>query len=279
MERRLRNLDVEYRSLPLNATGSAYGTINRIVTSQWAEREVHTEFLVALDTDMLFVSEPNFPRHDVGLRPVDAKGAASSGSDDPLDAYWGRMCARAGIGLDDLPKVRTSISGVAVRASYNGGFIVARRGASILSRSAEVCMDSWSANDRPCSNRGGIVTASTGKVGLEASEWWGSSQAALAVAIWSSTPGRAGLRRALHNIPLHLVGKRASWPASSGPPIPPIHYHDLLHRKHRRRLRQALAAIACPPEPRAWLMDRLGGIPTASTITRLLERLTLPKAS
>ena len=31
------------------------------------------------------------------------------------------------------------------------------------------------------------VFASTGAVGLEASEWWGASQAALSVAIWSWT--------------------------------------------------------------------------------------------
>lgn len=277
VQRRLRDLEVEYRSLPLNTTGSPYGPINRVVASRWAEQEIQTEYLVVLDTDMLFVSEPDFLRHDIGVRPVDVKAAASCGPDDPLDAYWGRMCARAGIGLDDLPMIVTSISRVAVRASYNGGFTVARRGANILTRAANVFLDSFFAGDRPDSNRGGNVLASTGRVGVEASQWWGSEQAAMSVTIWSATRD-VSIYDERYNIPLHLIGRKTPWPASSGPPIL-VHYHHLLDRKHRRQLSQALAAIGCPAEPQVWLMDQLArGDPKAGPVTRLLERLTLPKA-
>jgi hypothetical protein len=129
---RLDELGVTYVVEPLNNTGSPYGTINRIVAGAWAETVSSRPYLVVLDTDTVFVGEPSFPRADVGARPVDMKGSASSGVDDPLDAYWARMCTFGGIEPSQLPMLATTIDDVLIRASYNGGFTVVRRDLGIL---------------------------------------------------------------------------------------------------------------------------------------------------
>ncbi|MDO8364737.1 MAG: hypothetical protein Q7V88_17735, partial [Actinomycetota bacterium] len=123
----LTALGATHVNLPLNTTGSAYGTINRIVAGAWAEATLPQPYLVVLDTDMMMLGEPRFVRADVGVRPVDSKGSATAGPHDQLDAYWDRLCTIAGITLDDLPTLRTTISDEPIRASYNGGFSVVRR--------------------------------------------------------------------------------------------------------------------------------------------------------
>ena len=172
---------------PLNDTASPYGPINRIVAGAWAETVSPQPYLVVLDTDTVFLGEPRFVRADAGVRPVDVKGSASSGVDDPLDAYWTRMCALGGIDPSQLPRITTAVDNISIRASYNSGFAVLRRDRGILQRTREIFFGSLSENLRPLAGRKLNILASTGLVGLQASEWWGSSQAALSVAIWSKT--------------------------------------------------------------------------------------------
>lgn len=260
-QRALRRLGVRYVALDLNRTGSAYGTINRILVSRWAEKTLKTAYLAVLDTDMLFVAEPDFRHAAVGVRPVDAKGSASNGPSDPLDAYWARMCGYVGIGLDDLPMIRSTVSDEHLRASYNGGFAVVRREMEVLTATAAVFETSFAKNDRPLRDRGLDILASTGQVGSEASEWWGSSQTALSVGIWSTTRDVLTYD-ARYNIPLHLVADgHTTWPLDGKTPIL-VHYHALLGAEHRTVLPRALATIGCPPAVTAWLMDALSATPT-----------------
>lgn len=255
--RRLRALEVEPVCLPLNLTGSPYGPINRIVAGRWAEETLAAPFLIVLDTDTLFVAEPDFTAEDVGVRPVDVKGSASAGPADPLDLYWGRMAARAGLSLDNLPWIETSVSRQRVRTSCNGGFAVVRRELGVLRRTAEVFFDSFAADDRPRRGAGDEIRASTGSTGRDAAEWWGSSQAALAVAIWSTTRDVKTYDTA-YNIPLHMIARKPdlAWVVENGPPVH-LHYHYLLEPELRTELAGALDRIGCPAEPAEWLLRRL----------------------
>jgi len=99
-------------------------------TESWrglGEQNLETDYLVILDSDMLFLREPSFHPCDAGARPVDSKDAASTGPADPQDAYWQRLCDLGGIAIDRLPWLMTTVDNVRVRASYNGGFAVVRR--------------------------------------------------------------------------------------------------------------------------------------------------------
>ena len=188
---------------------------------------------------------------------MDVKGSASSGGDDPQDAYWARMCGFGGIDLSRLPMISTTIDNVPIRASYNGGFTVVRRDLGILQRTRDIFFASLQGNLRPLEGKAFDVLASTGSVGLEASEWWGSSQAALSVAIWSRTSDVQTYDER-YNIPLHnLTGPERSWPM--GPDFEPIllHYHYLAEVQYQERLREVLAWIGCSPDVLKWIESRL----------------------
>jgi hypothetical protein len=253
----LEALGVTYVVEPLNETGSPYGTINRIVAGAWAEASCSRRYLVVLDTDTLFVGEPEFLREPVGVRPVDVKGSASSGAGDPQDAYWARLCRLGGIDPSRLPMLSTTIDRVPIRASYNGGFTVVRRDLGILRRTREIFFASFAERLRPLAGQEQNVFASTGSVGIEASEWWGSSQAALSVAIWSTT-SRVHTYDERYNIPLNnLTGPGRSWPLRPGFEPVLLHYHHLAEVPYQEQLRDVLARIGCPPEVRAWIEARL----------------------
>lgn len=244
---------------PLNETGSPYGTINRIVAGAWAEAASDRPYLVVLDTDTVFVGEPSFVRADVGVRPVDVEGSASSGAGDPLDDYWARLCRFGGIDLARLPWVSTTIDRVPIRASYNGGFTVVRRELGILQKTREVFFASLAEGLRPLAGSGLDVRASTGLVGPEASEWWGSSQAALSVAIWASTSDVHTFDER-YNVPLHLLADPGrSWPLRAGVEPVLLHYHFLAEPPYQEQFRRALRRIGCSPDACRWVEDRLTG--------------------
>ncbi len=272
----LAKLGVTYAVEPLNDTGSPYGTINRIVAGAWAETFSPRPYLVLLDTDTVLVGEPGFARADAGVRPVDVKGSASSGAGDPQDVYWARMCGFGGIGLSQLPMISTTIDNLPIRASYNGGFTVVRRDLGILQRTREIFFASLAENLRPLEGKEFDVLASTGSVGLEASEWWGSSQAALSVAIWSRTSDVYTYDER-YNIPLHnLIGPGRSWPMYPGFQPVLLHYHYLAEVPYQDRLREVLTWIGCAPEVLGWIGNRLSFFdPEKVKSSRsILERLT-----
>jgi hypothetical protein len=254
--RALQALDVDYIVESLNETSSPYGSINRMVAGAWAEEHVERPYLVVLDTDTVFVGEPRFPRADVAVRPVDLQGSASTGVGDPFDPYWARLCEFAGIDPSALPHLVTTIDTVRIRASYNGGFAVVRRDLGILALTATVFQRSLAEDLRPRAGSGMNILASTGFVGRDASEWWGASQAALAVAIWSRTTDVRVLDPR-YNIPLHLLAApERSWP--TGPGVEPIllHYHYLTEPEHQEHFREALARVGCPAPARHWIEER-----------------------
>jgi hypothetical protein len=255
--RRLEELGVTYLVEPLNDTGSPYGPINRIVAGSWAETFSSRPFLVVLDTDTVFVGEPDFVRADAGVRPVDVKGAASSGGDDPQDLYWDRLCRLGGIDLSRLPRITATIDKASIRASYNSGFTVVRRDLGILQRTREIFFASLQENLRPQAGKELEVFASTGSVGREASEWWGSSQAALSAAIWSSTSD-VHTYDERYNIPLNnLLGPGRSWPRRRGLEPILLHYHYLAEPKHQPQLREVMSWIGCSRAVLQWIEERL----------------------
>jgi hypothetical protein len=255
---RLEALGVTCVVEPLNETGSPYGTINRIVAGAWAEASTQHPYLVLLDTDTILVGEPGFVRAGAGVRPVDVKGAASSGPGDPRDAYWTRMCGLGGIEPSRLPVISTTIDKVPIRSSYNGGFAVVRRDLGILRKTREIFLASLDENLRPSPGADFDVFASTGSVGREASEWWGSSQAALSVAIWSRTSD-VHTYDERYNIPLNnLTAPGASWPLPRGFEPVLIHYHHLAEPQYWEQLRQAMERCGCSRKVIGWIEGRLG---------------------
>jgi hypothetical protein len=256
--RRLDVMGVEYAEEPLNRACPQYGSANRVFTAAWAERRARSEWIVVLDSDTVFLGELELPAEaDVAVRPVDTKGSATEGPGDPFDEYWTRLAEIQGVALDVLPFIRTTDRNHRVRASYNGGLVVVRRERGILGAWADLFSRSLVAGLKSWKGSNLNVHASTGFVGQEASEYWGSNQAAAALAIWSTT------KRVFHypdtyNVPLHLLMEHpelATGPRTS--PLVHVHYHWLFTDPYHERAIAALRDLRAGRDRLDWLTARL----------------------
>jgi hypothetical protein len=255
---RLEAMSVEYVEAPLNVVCPEYGSANRVFAAGWAEPRVDSEWIVVLDSDTVFLRELQLPTAaDVAVRPVDSKGSATDGPGDPFDDYWTRLAALRAVPVDCLPFVETTDRCHRVRASYNGGLVVVRRKSGILGAWADLFARSVAAGLKPLHGSGENVHASTGYVGVEASEYWGSNQAAAALAIWSTT------RRVRHypdsyNVPLHLLLDRPHLAARPRTlPLVHVHYHWLFTAPYYQRALTLLRNLGAEPDRLDWLTARL----------------------
>jgi hypothetical protein len=251
-------MGVDYAEEPLNRICPEYGSANRVFAAAWAEARVRSEWIVVLDSDTVFLGELELPAEaDVAARPVDSKGSATEGPLDPFDEYWTRLAELQGVALDCLPFVRTTDCKHHVRASYNGGLIVVRREQGILGAWAGLFSRSVAAGLRPWRGSALNVFASTGFVGEEASQFWGSNQAAAALAIWSTT------RRVVHypdtyNVPLHLLVERPELAGCPRPsPLVHVHYHWLFTKAYYECALAMLRSLGVGADRLDWLTARL----------------------
>lgn len=184
-----------------------YGTVARIAVSAWAERNLTSEILVALDDDLFFAGEPDFslPESDFMARPVDVKEMCTTGTDDPYDPYWRAIAALTDVDYDKIDWVETSIEHIRVKASYNGGMIAVRRSAGLFQATESVFRAIQENDLSPYQPGQKEIFSSIGLAGAEASRWWGSSQAAFSLAT-TRKQARGMIALPTYNVPIHLAG-------------------------------------------------------------------------
>ena len=256
---RLEALAATYHEAPLNTVCPEYGSANRVYAAAWAEQNCRADTLYVLDSDTLFVEEPESLSCDcdLAMRPVDVKGSTTRGPGDPFEPYWLALCELAGTAIDDLPWVETVLDHQRVRASYNGGYAVVRRSCGILTSAAELFTRSVVAELRPYKGQSGHqVVASTGPVPARAAEFWGSNQAVMAIAAWRTTR-RVGLLDRRSNVPLHALAEPQFW-SDVFLDLHPwhLHYHWMFDAAHRGRALHTLAKIGLPPDRLEWIAAR-----------------------
>lgn len=256
--RRLEQMGVDYAEEPLNLVCPEYGSANRVFAAAWAEQRARTTWVVVLDSDTVFLDEIDLPPEaDVAVRPVDVKGSATGGPGDPFEDYWTRLALLQDVSLDQLPFIHTTVCHSRIRASYNGGLVAVRTERGILGAWAALFSRSMAAGLKPWRGSTLNVRASTGLVGQEASEYWGSNQAAAALAIWSRTT-RVVHFPETYNVPLHLLGGTAGL-GTRLPAAPPVHvhYHWLFTDPHHEAALAALQDLGAAPDRLEWLTARL----------------------
>ena len=108
----------------------------------------------------------------------------------------------SGIDYESIPWTRSTVDGVQIKASYNGGLVVTRSRLGILQRWADIFFASARAGLMPDVKRSRF-RAGAGWVDPSVGRWWGSNQAALSLALWSTTRNVVELP-ATYNYPLHM---------------------------------------------------------------------------
>jgi hypothetical protein len=217
--RALAALDVEYRALDIAAQCPDYGPSYRVLALADAERRPGPDILVQIDSDTLFVAEPDFSLldHEIAARPVDVKGICTSGPGDPHDGFWRDLCELCGVDYEKIPTIETTVDRQAVRASYNGGLVVARRCLGFFGRTAEFFTRLVAAGLTPHREAGHREKTATGVASMAGSQFWGTSQVVLPLAACSL--GRSiGILPSIYNVPLHHWDNLV-------PPQNPVHLH------------------------------------------------------
>jgi hypothetical protein len=267
--RALRRLGAEYLALDLVGCCPEYPSSWRVHALGEVESRPGPEVIVQLDSDALVLDDIGAlcMGADACARPVDVKGMGTAGPGDEFEPYWAAVCALAGIELDALPFVRATVDGSRVRATYNGGFVAARRARGLFAEADALFRRSAAAGLRPHEGRGLNVLAGTGEVGVAGSEWWGSSQAVLSV-----TAARLGLSvEPLPdgvNVPVHMWDDLDPKPAS----VVHAHYHWLLGTPLSKPNALLDDSVPMPDGAAAWLRRRTP-LPTRATGGGVIARL------
>jgi len=248
-------LEVTYIDAILNTECREYGSANRVAAAAYIEQKYEHDILVILDSDTLFLREPNEillrPKVDVAVRPVDLKGMCTAGSTDSFDAYWRDLCRCCDVDYGQIPWIESFVDRCRIKASYNAGLVVVRGKLGIMQRWADFFFASIRRRLTPYSEEHRFRTG-VGWVNPDASRLWGSNQAALSLAIWSKTRGVQELKPT-YNYPLTLHDQiNQGLRDQIFPDLVHVHYHWLLETEAAAN---PLFYSSGPltPSQRAWL--------------------------
>jgi hypothetical protein len=138
--RQLAALDVQLVFDVSNLRWQDYGFANKAVASAHAERTLHVDAVIWLDSDQIVLREPSAlqlpPGIDAAARPVRHKNIGLESEHDPSFSYWMKLYEIAGA----LPKrkVQTTFGHETIWEYYNGGLMAARRDAGIFCQYEQV---------------------------------------------------------------------------------------------------------------------------------------------
>jgi hypothetical protein len=257
--RKLESLGVQYVPLSIVSPCPEYGTSFRVLASSEYERRSTADTLILLDSDTVFLGEPDFNLNlgDVAARPVDVQGMCTTGISCPHDDYWRKLCHVCAVDYDLIPYVSTTVDKLRVKASYNGGLVVAKRKRCVFQRTEDYFQRSMKAGLRPLAGYGLEVRAGHGLVSHAGSEYWGSSQACLSLALSGSGLSVQTLPPT-HNFPLHFYDHFLSEiEAGKLSNIVHVHYHHLFFTPSSPN--PVLDGHpGFPSEGLTWLRERLG---------------------
>jgi hypothetical protein len=249
--RRFAELGVRYSEVSLHSPTPEYGPSFRVLALAWQARQQGPAVLVQLDSDTVFLDEPDLGLggHVLAARPVDTTGMCSRGPGHARETLWEKMCAVNNVDVDAMPYVHTTVGHERVRANYNGGLVVARRDLYVL---IEECFEKIVADDlRPFRGAGTGMRTGAEMVSPKGVEMWGTSQAAISIAL-TKMKTSARILDPGHNIPLHLFGS-LDLPADR---IVHLHYHWLFDDPSEPN--PALdGRLHLRPIQRDWLRERL----------------------
>ena len=256
---KLEELGVNYIDAVLNTECLDYGPANRVAAAAYVEQKHPHEILVILDSDTLFLREPNEillrPDVDVAVRPHAVKGICTNGPTDPFDGYWHDLCRCCGVDYDQIPWTESFADQSRIKASYNAGLVIVRGRLGIMQRWADFFFASVRQQLVP-HPQGRRIRAGAGWVDPSTGRMWGSNQAALSLAIWSSTRQVQELEPTYNYSLLVHDRVRQELRDRIFPHLVHVHYHWLLQEDASKN---PLFDVSGPlsSEQRAWLLASL----------------------
>jgi hypothetical protein len=247
----LEVLGVDYVELELDRPVPEYGPSYRVLALAWCAERYGSDILVQLDSDTVFLGEPDIRTEEAGAaaRPVDVTGMCSAGPDDPFDAIWQRMAKLCRVDLDAMPMLQTTVDKRRVRASYNAGLLFGP--SKLYPLVAEFLVKILRDEIRPYPSLQGGIRSGAGQVSPEGSQFWGTSQAAISLALTAMNMSMRILGQD-HNVPVHMLDE-FSEPLLR---VTHLHYHWMFAADSVDRVLQHLN-IFVTADQRNWLVGAI----------------------
>jgi hypothetical protein len=220
--RSFEKLSATYLPLDIHSPEPDYGPSFRVLALSAVAQNSKSDIIIQTDSDTVFCDEPEFdiPPQSFAARPVDLKGVCSSGPGDPFEEIWQRISESCGVDLDKVPFVVPTLGHGPVRASYNGGLIIAQRDSGFWETVEELFIKILLDDLRPYAGHKLAINSGAGLVEGRAAQFWGTSQIALTMAAICLAL-EAHILSPSHNIPIHISQSSVSKPRH-------IHYHQVL---------------------------------------------------
>jgi hypothetical protein len=211
----LKSLNVSIDIRPLNIIMRFFRYANKAYALEHAEAVYGHETNVFLDSDTLFVDEPFAftldDKTDFLARPVDVRGICRSPNDDNYDQYWQECCDLAGVTLDNLSIISTTVDRFPIYTNWNGGLLVTRGSKGIGRRWRETLEKLWQ-----------------NQVCARPNDFWGSGQVSFALATASLSLNGAILPEG-YNVPIHL--NPSATRLDEVDKVIHLHYHWMLEKE------------------------------------------------
>jgi hypothetical protein len=229
-------LSVTLFAVNLNQDLREFPYANKAYAVEYIQQTQPHDAYIFIDSDTLFIDEPSalYLDETIGFlaRPVDMRNTCSSPLDDFYLEYWNACCELAGIRLEDLPIIMSTVDKQIIRANWNGGLLMFHGNKEIGERWRILIEEMWRKMILPKPNN-----------------FWGSGQVSFTLAA-SSLDMRGFCLDHEYNIPLHLPITQTRIDRINRPRH--IHYHWLLdqdfkqewcHKRSSLRLKSYTRAI------------------------------------
>jgi hypothetical protein len=132
--------------------------LNKPLALLTAEDHAQTDTVCWLDSDLLFLSNPDElwlkPGEDFVGFPVEDKEMGTTGAhDDPYEKIWQDFCRLLDLDINELPWVTTAETGERVRFYLNGGIFAYRKASGFARMYNDICLALLDSNiGTPASN-------------------------------------------------------------------------------------------------------------------------------
>jgi hypothetical protein len=143
--RRFRQLGVRHERVPSHPRYAWYHYLNKPIGLAAVEHLTDAPQVCWLDSDIVILGEPTAlaltPELDFVACAPDTGIVGSTGPGSPYEPGWQRLCAIAGVPIDELPWITTDVGQERIRLYFNSGVFTYRRGTGFADEYLKMCLD------------------------------------------------------------------------------------------------------------------------------------------
>jgi len=250
----LDELEVKFVERPLNVRTPWWAHANKPAALAWAQSHVTTRWVTWMDSDMLFLQEPESftppAGYDFIARPGEATDVASSGSDEKAP-FWHAVCAQQQLDFDRFPTVISFPDGKPIRAYWQAGIYTYARSSGFAAAYARIMHDLL-----------------TGSIGSKFAGVYHTDQVALALAVQAAGMTAAEYAPTMNlNLNVHNAEPFGRYPLDQ---VKIVHYHGSFWPSEAEWAMRQLGALN---DAQRAVLDGLVPISSGSAFVRFQRQL------